>query len=154
MILVPSVSLSSHYLKQPDKHYTFEPPSSSSASNNDTGSATSASAQEWLDIIDRSRDIAFSQSLSTNINPNYTDNDTLSDLQSGKPTSARALDLDSPGPSMGDGGGGGRHKLEKQAPGGLTADRAEVEEERGGFMGVGRKRFSKRQSKSGLAAVF
>ena len=61
-------------------------------------------------------------------------------LRSGNSNSTRALDLDSPG-GGGEGVGQGRHTLQKHHP--------SVEES---FMG--RKRFSKRQSKSGLAAVF
>ena len=150
---------------QPDKHYTFESPNAASSD----GSATSASAQEWLDIIERSREIALSQSISANNHPlsTYSDhNDALKDLQDATKATAgstRGLDLDSPAPpsmmlpdpsSSGSGVGGGRHKLEKlQAP---EREKGEGADGSGGGGGgfMGRKRFSKRQSKSGLAAVF
>lgn len=115
-----------------DKHFSFEDPKAASSD----GSATSASAQEWLDSIETAREIAFSQSLSNS----YTGDDALKDLQSGSHTSSRGLDLDSPGPLE---NGSGRHTLQK--------NHSSNEES---FHGIGRKRFSKRQSKSGLAAVF
>ena len=70
----------------------------------------------------------------------YTGDDALKDLQSGSHTSSRGLDLDSPGTMD---NGAGRHTLQKSQ---LSTDDS--------FHGIGRKRFSKRQSKSGLAAVF
>ena len=118
---------------QNDKHYSFEDPKSSSSD----GSATSASAQEWLDTIETAREIAFSQNLSTS----YSGDDALKDLQSGAPTSSRALDLDEPGPLENGPSSNSRHTLQKHQTG--TDDSFK-----------GRKRFSKRQSKSGLAAVF
>ena len=59
-----------------------------------------------------------------------------------------------PDPSSGSVSGvGGRHKLEKlQAPEREKGDGGEAGGSGSGFMS--RKRFSKRQSKSGLAAVF
>ena len=114
---------------QHDKHFTFEDPKASSSD----GSATSASAQAWLDSIETAREIALSQSMSNS----YSGEDNLKDLQSGVPSSSRGLDLDSPGPIE---NGPTRHTLQKNHP----SDDS--------FMG--RKRFSKRQSKSGLAAVF
>ncbi|KAK4697235.1 3-phosphoinositide dependent protein kinase-1, partial [Lecanoromycetidae sp. Uapishka_2] len=112
-----------------DKHYTFEDPKSASSD----GSATSASAQEWLDTIETAREVALSQSVANS----YSGDDALKDMQMGPPSSSRGLDLDSPGiieatPH--------RHTLQKHH----SSDDS--------FMG--RKRFSKRQSKSGLAAVF
>ncbi|CAD6567911.1 MAG: pkb-activating kinase-like protein [Alectoria sarmentosa] len=115
-----------------DKHFSFEDPKAASSD----GSATSASAQEWLDSIETAREIAFSQSFSNS----YTGDDVLKDLQSGSHTSSRGLDLDSPGPLE---NGTGRHTLQKNHSSNEDS-----------FHGIGRKRFSKRQSKSGLAAVF
>lgn len=107
---------------QKDKHFTFEIPKSSSSD----GSATSTSAQEWIDAIERAREMAVFQ---TNSN-SYNGEDAFKELQSGPPSSSRALDLDS-----------SEGKLQKPPPG-----------ESESFMS--RKRFSKRQSKSGLSAVF
>ncbi|KAK3170642.1 hypothetical protein OEA41_002723 [Lepraria neglecta] len=112
-----------------DKHFTFEDPKAASSD----GSATSASAQEWLDSIETAREIALSQSMSNS----YSGEDNLKDLQSGVQSSSRGLDLDSPGPIE---NGPTRHTLQKNH----SSDDS--------FMG--RKRFSKRQSKNGLAAVF
>lgn len=71
-----------------------------------------------------------------------SDDDPMKTLNSGNLASNRAMDLDSPGGASSNSGGQGRQTLQKQPSG--------VAEE--GFLG--RKRFSKRQSKSGLAAVF
>ena len=65
--------------------------------------------------------------------------DVLKDLEGGSSSSSRALDLDSPGPV--ENGSSGRHTLQKNHSHNDDS-----------FMG--RKRFSKRQSKNGLAAVF
>ncbi|KAL8870274.1 MAG: hypothetical protein Q9174_003644 [Haloplaca sp. 1 TL-2023] len=119
-----SKGLSYWCLDTKDKHYTFEAPKSSSSD----GSATSASAQEWLDAIERAREIAASVQTSNS----YIGEDALKDLQSGQSNSNRNLDLDA---------SESQHTLQKHPP-------AESES----FMG--RKRFSKRQSKSGLSAVF
>ena len=80
--------------------------------------------------------------MSTNSYAPGNDDDPMKTLNMGNPSSNRALDLDSPGGASSSSGAQGRQALQKQHPG--------VAEE--GFMG--RKRFSKRQSKSGLAAVF
>ncbi|KAL8702959.1 MAG: hypothetical protein Q9201_003863 [Fulgogasparrea decipioides] len=122
-----SKGLSYWCLDSKDKHFTFEMPKASSSD----GSATSASAQEWLDAIEWARDIAASVQLS---NP-YSGEDAIKELQSGSSSSSRAsraLDLDS---------SESRNTLQKPPP---------TESE--SFMS--RKRFSKRQSKSGLSAVF
>lgn len=124
---VPNLSNSSQH----DKHYSFEDPNSAKSD----GSATSASAQEWLDSIEKARDTAIAQSAFNS----YSGDDALKDINSGTPSGNRALDLDSPGPV--ENGTSGRHTLQKHS--------ASNEDS---FMG--RKRFSKRQSKSGLAAVF
>ncbi|KAL8712622.1 MAG: hypothetical protein Q9220_003153 [cf. Caloplaca sp. 1 TL-2023] len=107
-----------------DKHYTFESPKSASSD----GSATAASAQEWLDAIERAREIAASVTVSNS----YIGEDALSELQSGQGNSTRDMDLDSSET---------RNTLQKPMP-----------SESESFLS--RKRFSKRQSKSGLSAVF
>ncbi|KAL8664340.1 MAG: hypothetical protein Q9202_003155 [Teloschistes flavicans] len=107
-----------------DKHFTFETPKAASSDS----SATAAAAQEWLDAIERAREIAASVQTSNS----YIGEDALKELQSSSSSSNRALDLDSMD---------GRNTLQKPAP---------TESE--SFMS--RKRFSKRQSKSGLSAVF
>ncbi|KAL8861868.1 MAG: hypothetical protein Q9178_001737 [Gyalolechia marmorata] len=107
-----------------DKHFTFENPKSASSDP----STTSASAQEWLDAIERAREMAAFHSNSNS----YSGEDAFKELQSGSSGSSRALDLDS---------AESRNTLQKPAP-----------SESDSFMS--RKRFSKRQSKSGLSAVF
>ena len=76
--------------------------------------------------------------LSQSVANSYSEEDSLKDLSSSVPSSSRNLDLDSPGPVE---NGSHRHNLQKN-----------FRDNDDSFMG--RKRFSKRQSKSGLAAVF
>ena len=113
---------------QRDKHFTFEDPKSASSD----GSATSAAAQDWLDVIEVAREMALSQTSTGS----YAGDP---DLQTPGTNSTRDLDLDSPPrPETGQ----GRNTLQKHL-GNNDNDSFK-----------GRKRFSKRQSKSGLAAVF
>ncbi|KAL9602703.1 MAG: hypothetical protein Q9219_001693 [cf. Caloplaca sp. 3 TL-2023] len=119
-----SKGLSYWSLDTKDKHFSFESPKSFSSD----GSATSALAQEWLDAIDQALEMAAVQSTSNS----YGGEDAFKDMPSGPSSSTRTLDLDSPE---------SRNTLQKPPPG-----------ESESFMG--RKRFSKRQSKSGLSAVF
>ena len=111
---------------QREKHFTFEDPRSASSD----GSATSAAAQEWLDIIDVAREMALSQNSASSY-------DGDPDLQNPSTGSTRDLDLDSP-------------PRPETYQGRSTLQKAHNDND--SFKG--RKRFSKRQSKSGLAAVF
>ncbi|KAA6414973.1 MAG: serine threonine [Lasallia pustulata] len=114
-----------------DKHFTFEDPKSASSD----GSSTALSAQEWLDAIERAKEIAISHSLTRS----YSGEDAFRDLRSG-PNSASPLDDD----RRIDSGQipAGRNTLQKHHP---SPDTESMK---------GRKRFSRRQSKNGLAAVF
>ena len=116
-----------------EKHYTFEDPKSASSD----GSATSLAAQEWIDAIDRAREIAFSQS----VNNSYS-GDEFKDLQSGLPSPTNTLDMAADRRTHSTLAMGGRNNLKKH-PSISNPDELK------GF-----KRFSKRQSKSGLPSVF
>ncbi|MCJ1405305.1 pkb-activating kinase-like protein [Xylographa trunciseda] len=116
-----------------EKHYTFEDPKSASSD----GSATSSAAQEWIDAIDRARDIVLSQSQ----NNSYS-GDEFKDLQSGLPSPTNTLDMASDRRTHSTLAMTGRNNLKKH-PSISNPD------EMKGF-----KRFSKRQSKSGLPSVF
>ena len=120
-------------LIQRDKHYTFEDPKSASSD----GSATAAAAQEWIDAIERAKELAISQ----NVTNSYSGDDTFKDLQSGLPSPASTLDLATERRADGNTNHAGRHTLQKHGNGEAETPK--------GF-----KRFSKRQSKQGLAAVF
>lgn len=102
--------------------------------------ATAVSAQEWLDGLTRARDIAISLQ---NSNNSYSNDDALnmssSALSSHGSTMDQSTDLS---PHSASHGHSGRGMLHKQHSGGDTESLK------------GRKRFSKRQSKSGLTAVF
>ncbi|KAI4286320.1 MAG: hypothetical protein L6R35_004430 [Caloplaca aegaea] len=121
-----SKGLSYWCLDTKEKHFTFENLKSTSSD----GSSSAASAQEWIDAIEQSREIAAS---ATKSNTCVGEEDAFREMQSGPSSSSmRAMDLDE-----------GRNTLQKAPPG--------VE---GGESFMSRKRFSKRQSKSGLSAVF
>jgi 3-phosphoinositide dependent protein kinase-1 len=119
-------------LLQQDKHYTFEDPKAPSLD----GSTTSALAQEWLETIETAREMAISQSISNS----YSSDEAFRDLQAATSTSSRTLELDSR--SAENGVASSRTTLQKNSP----------KDDADSFKG--RKRFSKRQSKNGLAAVF
>ncbi|KIX03267.1 uncharacterized protein Z518_06819 [Rhinocladiella mackenziei CBS 650.93] len=117
-----------------ERHYVFEdqkPPSNEPM-------ATAVSAQEWLDALVRARDIA-----TQNSNNNYSTDDSLN--LSSSALSSHASTIDQPTdlqPQPANHSHVGRGILHKQHSGG---DAESLK---------GRKRFSKRQSKSGLTAVF
>ncbi|EHY53803.1 serine/threonine protein kinase [Exophiala dermatitidis] len=119
-----------------DRHYVFEDPKP--ASNDPM--ATAVSAQEWLDALVRAREIATSMQNSSNT---YSNDDTLNLSSSALSSHASTIDQSTDiSPHSASHGHTGRMILHKQHSGGDTESLK------------GRKRFSKRQSKSGLTAVF
>jgi 3-phosphoinositide dependent protein kinase-1 len=100
--------------------------------------ATAVSTQEWLDALVRARDIAIS--LQERNNANYSENDSLNISSSALSSHPSTIDLptDLSPANLGHSGRGILHKQH-------SADAESLK---------GRKRFSKRQSKSGLTAVF
>lgn len=112
---------------QRDKYYTFEDPKSST---NDA-TTTAASTQEWLDTIERAKGIAISQSMTNS----YCPDDAFRDLPSPASTLGGETGLHAEN-------GSGRNTLQK------------YQRDSDAESNKGRKRFSKRQSKSGLTAVF
>ncbi|CAG7983521.1 unnamed protein product [Penicillium salamii] len=127
-----SKGISSWIVDTRDKHYVFEDPKPSSSSVG----ATAVQVQEWLDALDRSREMAAQQQ-----NAGFSD-DAYRDLSSGFPSPANTIDRtsdlqkDERGPPS----SGRNHLVKHQA---TDSDSTK-----------GRKRFSKRHSKNGLAAVF
>ncbi|KAI9801488.1 MAG: pkb-activating kinase-like protein [Piccolia ochrophora] len=114
-----------------EKQYTFEDPKFSPPNPE----SMKTSAQEWLDALERAKDMALSHSTSHS----YGDNDGLQELPSiSRPVSSLGLD---PTLDMND---------MTNAGGRLVIGQGSIDSE----SSKGRKRFSKRQSKSGLAAVF
>ncbi|KAJ5399047.1 hypothetical protein N7465_009536 [Penicillium sp. CMV-2018d] len=124
--------ISSWIVDTREKHYVFEDPKPSSSNIG----ATAVQVQEWLDALDRSREMASQQQ-----SAGFSD-DAFRDLSSGFPSPANTLDRssdmqkDDRGPPS-----SGRNHLVKQQTGDTESTK-------------GRKRFSKRHSKNGLAAVF
>lgn len=127
--------------KQRDKSYTFEDPRATTADP----AGSKYSTQEWLDAIEQAREVA---AATEGLNASFASS-------SNSPAdSDTAMPL--PSPLLGEGGGGGRHMLRHTLRRGNTEE-DQFDEHGGGGGGVGfggKKRFSKRHSKSGLAAVF
>lgn len=110
---------------QRDKRFVFEDPKPSSSNLG----ATAISAQEWLDALDRAREMA---------SQNNSGDEGFRDLSSGMSSHSNTLDRTS---EIQDGALHGRATLIKHQ----ATDSESVK---------GRKRFSRRHSKNGLAAVF
>jgi 3-phosphoinositide dependent protein kinase-1 len=114
---------------QPTKHLLFEDPKA--LPSDPDGSMYSA--QEWVETIERAKDFVISQSLTNS----YSGDSTLNDLSSAlsSPTSTLGGDTALDGVNI------PSARLRK----GEHGDNESIK---------GRKRFSKRHSKNGLAAVF
>ncbi|KAH0562354.1 hypothetical protein GP486_002956, partial [Trichoglossum hirsutum] len=108
-----------------DKHYTFEDTKASSSSSTASAQPT---VQEWLDTIERAKDLAISQNL-TNA---YSNEDAFNTSNMSSPSSTLVGDAGLPLDGM---GRNGKNPLGE-----------------GEGSSKSRKRFSKRHSKSGLAA--
>ncbi|KAJ5609166.1 Serine/threonine-protein kinase PKH2 [Penicillium herquei] len=116
-----------------DKHFVFEDPKPSSSNIG----ATALSAQEWLDALDRAREMALTQQSSGA----YSAEDAFREISSGFSSHANTLDRTSD------------HQNENNVPqppvrNTLVKQQADTESVKG------KKRFSRRHSKNGLAAVF
>lgn len=101
--------------------------------------ATAVSTQEWLDALVKARDIAITLNEQSG-SRHYSENDDLN-MSTGQ-LSSHASTIDQPTDLSPSGPGHHRGILHKQQS---TNDGESLK---------GRKRFSKRQSKSGLTAVF
>jgi 3-phosphoinositide dependent protein kinase-1 len=101
--------------------------------------ATAVSTQEWLDALVKARDIAIAIQEERG-NQNYSENDDLN-ISSGQ-LSSHPSTIDQPTELSPAAHGHSRGMLHKQ------------QSANDGDSLKGRKRFSKRQSKSGLTAVF
>ncbi|RMZ82657.1 hypothetical protein DV738_g1634, partial [Chaetothyriales sp. CBS 135597] len=120
-----------------DRHFVFE----DVKANAKEPMATAASAQEWADSLVKARDLAISQQERT---PLYSGDDSLNISSSA--LSSQPSTIDQPTeltPPTGGHSQSGRGVLHKPHSAGADTDSLK-----------GRKRFSKRQSKSGLTAVF
>ncbi|KAJ6011104.1 Serine/threonine-protein kinase PKH2 [Penicillium sp. IBT 35674x] len=115
-----------------EKHFVFEDPKPSSSN---IGSAA-VSAQEWLDALDRAREMALTQQSSGS----YSAEDAFRNMSSGFSSHANTLDRSSELQNENNIPPPGRNTLVKH-----QADTESVK---------GKKRFSRRHSKNGLAAVF
>jgi 3-phosphoinositide dependent protein kinase-1 len=123
-------------MRQKDRHFVFEDPKPTSGDP----IASTISAQEWLDVIDQAKEFATSQAV--NNNTTYSADDVFNISTSA--LSSQSSNLDQPtNLSPNSMTHTGRATLHKQHSGGGDGESLK-----------GRKRFSKRQSKSGLTAVF
>ncbi|KAL3482328.1 kinase-like domain-containing protein [Aspergillus californicus] len=114
-----------------EKHFVFEDPKPSSSN---IGTAA-LSTQEWLDTLDRAREMALAQQH----NGSYSADEAFRDLSSGFSSHANTLDRGSEAPH--EAPPIGRATLVKHQ----ATDSDSVK---------GKKRFSRRHSRNGLAAVF
>ncbi|KZF25249.1 Pkinase-domain-containing protein [Xylona heveae TC161] len=126
--------LSSWCIDTRDRVFTFEDVKPTTSDPN----STATSAREWLDTLERAKEIATSRSMANS----YSGEDAFKDLlPSGVPSPASTMGED---PKLGyDGAPASTGRLTKSQGGSGDSESTK-----------GRKRFSKRQSKSGLAAVF
>ncbi|KAJ5174648.1 Serine/threonine-protein kinase PKH2 [Penicillium canariense] len=115
------------------KHYVFEDPKPSSSNIG----ASAVSAQEWLDALDRAKEMAAMQQ---STGP-YSAEDAFRDLSSGFSSHANTLDHSTELQNESNIPPPGRNTLVKHQ----ANDSESVK---------GKKRFSRRHSKNGLAAVF
>ncbi len=115
-------------ISQRDKHLIFEDPKATTSDPD----GSKYSAQEWLDTIERAKELAISHSMTNS----YSGESNLNELSSSISSPASTL-----------GGDAGFDGV--SAPGGRHGHRREDGESTRGV-----KRFSRRHSKNGLAAVF
>lgn len=123
---------------QRDKHISFDDP----RCNTSDPEGSKYSTQEWLEMVERAKEIAISQSVANSYSGESVYNDLTSSVSS--PASASGADNDSIATTAGGAFGGGkdgRNTLRKE-----QGDNESVKSRK--------PRFSKRHSKSGLAAVF
>ncbi|KAF2096957.1 Pkinase-domain-containing protein [Rhizodiscina lignyota] len=125
-----------------DKHYVFEDPKATTADPDGSKYSTA----EWMDSLERARDLALSHSLSNS----YSGDSGLNDLSStmSSPNSTLGVQDQIEGVNIPI---GTRHLMRKKDRRDETDNDGESVRSLGG---KGRKRFSRRQSKNGLAAVF
>ena len=121
-------------MSQRDKHLTFEDPRATTSDP----AGSKYSTQEWIDSVEQAREIALSQSASSS----YAGESMLNGLNPG---------MDSPSDSL-----GGDAAMPMSGPSTIQHSGRQTlrKEKDDGDGNKGRKRFSKRPSKSGLAAVF
>lgn len=117
---------------QRDKRFSFEDPKPSSSNLG----VTALSAQEWLDALDRAKEMALTQ----HNNGAYSGDETFRDLSSGMSSHSNTLDRSSE-----------IHAEAAAPPGRATLVKHQATDSESV---KGRKRFSRRHSKNGLAAVF
>ncbi|KAK5661030.1 hypothetical protein OQA88_12409 [Cercophora sp. LCS_1] len=115
-------------------HYTFEEPKSQ---NNE---GTKFSVDDWIESLERSKEMAISQNLVGSFNSDNGFGDMSSSMSSPASTMGGRSNFPSEGYSINDRSGRGQ----------LTKSQASLEQE----ANVKRNRFSKRQSKNGLGAAF
>jgi 3-phosphoinositide dependent protein kinase-1 len=125
---------------QRDKHYTFEDPRATTSDPQ----GSKYSTQEWLDAVEQAREVA----IATSMTNSYSSDSILNDNR-GVDGQVDSLGGDAAMP-LGGPSAGERHALRH------TLRRNTDDDGRGGDGSSlkGRRRFSKRHSKSGLAAVF
>ncbi|KAK0319700.1 serine/threonine protein kinase [Friedmanniomyces endolithicus] len=141
---IDAKGLTAWQLDTRDKHLTFEDPRATTSDP----AGSKFSTQEWLEAVEQAREVALAQSVSNSYSGDSMLNNGMHALDSGMSNSTS----DSLGGAGGDtvgvmpGPNVERHAL-RQTLRKNTADELDA-------VGKGKKRFSKRHSKGGLAAVF
>ncbi|KAF1944845.1 hypothetical protein EJ02DRAFT_420145 [Clathrospora elynae] len=123
-----SKGLTAWLVETRDKQFVFEDPKSTTSDPD----GSKYSSQEWLDSIEQARDYAFSQTMTNS----YASDAALSELVSNHPSPSSTLDGDSILEGV---------NIPASRHGHLRKDQGDAESLKG------RKRFSKRHSKNGLA---
>ncbi|KAL2159765.1 hypothetical protein VTH06DRAFT_1898 [Thermothelomyces fergusii] len=120
-------------------HYTFEEPKSSQQSSD-----AKFSVDDWIEALERAKDLAISQNLVGTYNNDNGFGDMSSSMSSPASTMGGGL------ASYNEGGGGGGYSVsDRSGRNQLSKSQGSLEE-----VNVKRNRFSKRQSKNGLGAAF
>lgn len=124
---------------QREKHFSFDDPRSTPSDPE----GSKYSTREWLEMIDRAKEVAISQSLANS----YSGESVYNDLASGVSSPASA--------SGADGGVEGMQGMQQLSESsGRNTLRKEQQAGDAESLGARKPRFSKRHSKNGLAAVF
>ena len=139
-LYIDSDSCMSDKMLQRDKHLTFEDPRATTSDP----AGSKYSTQDWLDALENARETAMAQSLTGSYSGDSLLNAVDSSM-SGSPADSLGGDAAMPmsGPSASE-----RHHVMRHTLRRIPTDDGDTGSTKS------RKRFSKRHSKSGLAAVF
>jgi len=134
-------------------HYTFEEPKGAHATNNNNSNNADGakfSVDEWIDALERSKELAISQNVAASVAENGF-GDMSSSMSSPASTMHGVGSSGAPTFSA-DAAGTGYTISDRAGRNQLSKSQASLEDS--SSINVKRNRFSKRQSKNGLGAAF